>query len=382
MKSARKSSPQLPQGHYERVDISALTLDRSNPRLVEYGVRPNATDDQVIEILWNEMAVDEVAMSIASSGFWSHEPLLVTIENKKLVVIEGNRRLAAVRILTDGHLRGRLRATNLPLLTGQKLETVRELPVIRVAKREDAWPYIGFKHVNGPQKWRSYPKAQYIAYVKKTTGASLSKIATQIGDNHGTVQELYRALRVIEQAEEAGVYNRRNVKGRLAFSHLTTALQYPNFSKFLRVKDASDESDEPVAPSKMEELGEVCRWLWGDKRDDADRVIVSQNPNLRELEQVLGNSSALSTLRRGHGLAVAFDDSKGDDSVFGDALQDAKTALIKAQGRVSSGYAGDPELLETARTVAEMAADLVGVMEKRLNQLRVANVRSRTRSRR
>jgi hypothetical protein len=132
----------------------------------------------------------------------------------------------------------------------------------------------------------------------------------------------------------------------------------------------------------MEELGEVCRWLWGDKRDDAERVIVSQNPNLRELEQVLGNTSALSTLRRGHGLAVAFDDSKGDDSVFGDALQDAKTALIKAQGRVSSGYSGDPELLETARTVAEMATDLVGVMEKRLNQLRVANVRTRTRSRR
>jgi hypothetical protein len=91
---------------------------------------------------------------------------------------------------------------------------VRTLPIIRVAKREDAWPYIGFKHVNGPQKWRSYPKAEYIAYVKKTTGASLSKIATQIGDSHGTVQELYRALRVIEQAEEAGVYNRRNVKGR------------------------------------------------------------------------------------------------------------------------------------------------------------------------
>ena len=82
----------------------------------------------------------------------------------------------------------------------------------------------------------------------------------------------------------------------------------------------------------MEELGEICRWLWGDKRDDVDRVIVSQNPNLRELEQVFGEFFSAFTLVRGHGLAVAFDDSKElDDSVFGDALQDAKTALIKAK---------------------------------------------------
>lgn len=380
MSAKLKSPPPLPEGEYERVEPSALSLDRRNPRLVEYGVTANATEEEVIRILWDEMAVDEVAMSIASSGFWGHEPLLVTAEGKKLTVIEGNRRLAAVRILTDARLRARLRANDLPALSGRKLESVQKLPVIRVANRQDAWPYIGFKHVNGPQKWRSYPKAQYIAYVKQTAGASLSKIATQIGDQHGTVQELYRALMVIEQAEAAGVYSRENVKGRLAFSHLTTALQYPNFSEFLKVKDASAESETPVAPSRIKELGEVCRWLWGDRRDEADRVIASQNPNLRQLEQVLGNSLALSTLRRGHGLAVAYDDSKGDDSVFADALQDAKTALVKAQGRVSSGYSGDPKLLESANTVAEMAADLVDVMEKRRDQL-LANVRTRSRSR-
>src|SRR5438309_6529213 len=113
MKSKHKSPPQVPTGQFERIKISELTLDRRNPRLVEYGVKPNASDDQVIEILWNEMAVDEVAMSIAASGFWGHEPLLVTEEKGKLVVIEGNRRLAAVRILTEERLRTKLRATDL-----------------------------------------------------------------------------------------------------------------------------------------------------------------------------------------------------------------------------------------------------------------------------
>ena len=288
MKSAHKSPPPLPDGKFERIKVDDLTVDRRNPRLVEYGMKSDTDENEVLEILWDEMAVDEVAMSIAASGFWGHEPLLVTEENGKLVVIEGNRSLAAVKVLLNGKLRTKLRATALPALSEAKLEALRELPIIRVKKREDAWPYLGFKHVNGPQKWRSYPKAQYIAFVKKTTGTPLSQIATQIGDRHGTVQELYRALMVIEQAEAAGVYKREFVKGRLAFSHLTTALQYPNFAKFLDVKETTAESDKPVSPKRINELGEVCRWLWGDKRDDADRVVASEQPQLRELEQVLG----------------------------------------------------------------------------------------------
>ena len=75
MPAKQKSPPSLPEGQYERVEASALSLDRRNPRLVEYGVTPNATEEEVARILWDEMAVDEVAMSIASSGFWGHEPL-------------------------------------------------------------------------------------------------------------------------------------------------------------------------------------------------------------------------------------------------------------------------------------------------------------------
>lgn len=372
MKTSTKNLPDLPSGQFERLKLEVLHLDRQNPRLVEYGIKPSTSESEVLEILWNEMDVEEVAMSIAASGFWGHEPLVVTEENGKTVVIEGNRRLAAAKILTNSALMKKLGATALPSIAGAAVakKGLLELPVIRVAKREDAWPYIGFKHVNGPQKWRSYAKAQYIANVHKKTKTPLSDIAARIGDRHGTVQELYRALMVIEQAESSGVYKRDFVKGRLAFSHLTTALQYPNFSKFLGVKRAEDELEKPIQKEKLQELGEVCRWLWGDRRDDTDRVIVSQNPNLRELEQVIGNKAALATLRGGHGLAIAFDESKGDDSIFGEALQDAKNALRKAQGRVSVGYVGEVSLYELAKTIQRMAEDLVQLMSQKVNRSR------------
>lgn len=362
---------ELPKGGYERMKVDDLHLDVRNPRLVEYGISSSEKPDNILEILWDKMAVDEVAMSIAASGFWEYEPLFVVKEDGNDVVIEGNRRLAAVKILRSKQLQSKLGITDLPSITEELRKSLNDLPVIRVKKREDAWRYLGFKHVNGPAKWRSYAKAQYIAFVRKKTGEALANIAAQIGDRHRTVQKLYRSLMVIEQAERAGVYKREFAHRRqLAFSHLTTALEYDGYADFLKLAKEENESPEPVAPDRMKELGEVCRWLWGDNRDDTKPVIESQNPNLRELEQVLRSTEALATLRAGHGLALAYEVSKGDDVVFEEALQAAKNALVKAQGRVSSGYHGEAKLLELAETVLDMSDDLVTLMHSKSNQLR------------
>jgi hypothetical protein len=96
---------------------------------------------------------------------------------------------------------------------------------------------------------------------------------------------------------------------------------------------AAQEAEEPkpVHKKKLKELGELCVWLWGDKRDDGVKPIIeSQNPDLRHLEQVLKHREAVAALRAGYGLDVAHDISKGDDVVFEDALGEAKTALVRA----------------------------------------------------
>jgi hypothetical protein len=359
----------------ERVPVGKLDLDARNPRLIEYGLGRNASQDKILEYLWQRMAVDEVAMSIAASGYWQHEPLIVAKEDGRDVVIEGNRRLAAVRLLLDGNLRRKLRATDLPPLSHEWKQKIRAegLPVSRINKREDMWRYLGFKHVNGPARWGSFAKAQYIAFVHRKTGELLATIAAQIGDKHRTVQRLYRALMVIEQAERAGVWNRQFCYGsQLAFSHLVTALDYDGFRQFLHLKDRTEESPEPVDPRRMKELGEVCLWLWGDSRNDTPPEVKTQNPYLRRLDRILSDSTheAIHALRRGEGIDTAYEISKGDDIVFSEALSDAKSALTKAQGRVSTGFRGEKHLLDLADTIADMADDLADTMHKKTIPIR------------
>lgn len=351
---------------YEHVSPSELFLDAKNPRLVEYGLGTRPTQLDLLRILWQKMSVDELVMSIASRGYFEHEPLFVIEEGNKLYVIEGNRRLAAVKILLDADIQAKLRITGLPTLTPQVRENISSLPIIRTT-REEIWQYIGFKHVNGPAKWGSYAKAQYIAEVRDKYGVTLERIAEQIGDRNRTVQRLYRAMMVIRQAEEAGVFNRENrYKDSFAFSHLYTGLNYDGFKKFLHLRDESAESLKPVPGPRVKYLGELCRWLYGDRRDNVRPIIESQNPDLSILDEVLLNDTAIDALRSGLPLGVARDVSHGDERIFREALQQAKLALQKATGTLTTGYQKeDADLLRTGRAIAELADDLVAQMERK-----------------
>lgn len=83
------------------VAVGDLYLDPKNPRLVggDYSVSDQA---EIVRKLWEEFNVGEIVDSIlASNSFWKHEPLIAARENGKLIVVEGNRRLAAVKILLD-----------------------------------------------------------------------------------------------------------------------------------------------------------------------------------------------------------------------------------------------------------------------------------------
>ncbi len=93
------------------------------------------------------MAVDELALSIAANGFYRHEPLYAAREQGKLYVVEGNRRLAAVKLLRDEKLRREVDATSLPTIGATARAALDTLPVI-VCKRDEIWAYLGFKHIN------------------------------------------------------------------------------------------------------------------------------------------------------------------------------------------------------------------------------------------
>ena len=337
--------------------VSELSFDFQNPRLVEYDLPKGATDEEVIKILWDAMDVRELVLSIAASGFFAHEPLIVTQENGKNIVIEGNRRLAAVKVLLDPDIGENLQTT-LPLISTEDKEELRELPIV-FETRESAWQYIGFKHVNGPAKWSSYAKSEYISKVHQEFGVPLEDIARQIGDTHKTVQRLFRGMMIIGQAERWKVFSREDRwRNHFSFSHLYTGLDYPGISSFIGLRPESEEDTEPIPLENKDQLRELCLWLYGSKKEARPPIVVSQNPDLRHLDAVVASREAVAALRGGGALSHAFEISRPSSNVFEESLYASKRNLEKTHSLVSTGYAGSEQLLTVAKEVATLAEDL------------------------
>ena len=361
----------MKNNHFTLCPSKDLCFDSDNPRLYEKALllendpSPRSSEDKIIKFLYEEMDVQELILSMAASGFFPHEPLMVDSSDGERVVIEGNRRLAATRLLLHPAKSDELNLkAKIPDIPDNIKKTLIEVPVI-FEKREELWKFLGFKHVNGPARWGSYAKSKYVADVHFKYGIELHEIARQIGDTHKTVQRLFRGLMVIKQAENNDIFNREDiVKKHFAFSHLYVGITYPNICKFLGLRPEIEESKTPVPETHMQELGEFCLWLYGSKKRNIEPVIQSQNPDLRRLEETLGNTEALISLRKGDPLVVAHELRLSPANVFSTSLIDAKQNLQKARAMLTDGYQGSEDLLRTAGSIANLADDLYREMER------------------
>lgn len=128
-----------------------LELDYENPRISEFSITKTTSQAEIVRVLWDEMAVNELIHSIVANNFWDYEPLVVIKNNHgKYTVIEGNRRLAAVMIIKNHDLiDSKLPDEVLDNITKEVLESIEELPSLIVQKRQESWKFVGFKHVNG-----------------------------------------------------------------------------------------------------------------------------------------------------------------------------------------------------------------------------------------
>ena len=84
------------------ITTNVLNFDRDNPRLVEIEGLHDATDERIMCALVDQADIGELIESIVENTYLDIEPLIVIQDNRdrgRYRVLEGNRRLAAIRFL-------------------------------------------------------------------------------------------------------------------------------------------------------------------------------------------------------------------------------------------------------------------------------------------
>ena len=356
-----------------RVPVERLKLDHQNPRL--WGVGEDTTDAEVIAELYRSQDLGELLESIAGNGYLDIEPLIVLNESNRLVVLEGNRRLAAILLFREPGLAahvsevGQVRIT-LPPLSEEFRRTLDEVSVYRVKSRADARPFIGFKHINGAAKWESYAKGKFAADWYRDGEVPLENIAKRIGDRHDTVKRMVNAIYVLEQAQVENSFSIEDrFSGRFNFSHLYTALARPPYMEFLGLPSSwsrYDPSPNPVPREHLEQLKEVLRWLYGSRDDGVLPIVQSQNPHIKQLGEVLSSPEALMELRSTGSLPQAHSSIQPAEQKFSEALMRARQSLREASNSLRGFDGQNLTLVDIAEDVSETAQAVHERMKKKV----------------
>ncbi|MFB4385850.1 hypothetical protein RAC79_21815 [Agrobacterium sp. LR_9] len=363
----------IPLREAAKVEVSKLSFDQSNPRYSSDKGMPHETDEDIVTFLNETSDLGELLQSISTSGYVDIEPLIVLGQDEKLIVLEGNRRLAALRVLSDPTLAARC-GINAPPVAPDKVDTLKAVTVYRVPDRGEARDFIGFKHINGAHRWDSIAKARYAAdwldeeRAKGDQGLSLQEIARRMGDRHSTLQRMVSGYYVLEQAENKGLFSveDREPGKQFAFSHLYTALTRPGYRRYLGLAEesrASEPTKNPIGEEYLANLRQVMLWLYGSDSDTVPAVIRSQNPHIKQLGEILDNPKARKIMLESNDLPRAYSEVESPQRQFERRLVEAHGAIEESLKKASAFDGKDATLLEIADEIQKNARNLVLIMK-------------------
>lgn len=347
----------------EYIQLDDLLLDAENPRFEGEG--GGITQESIAKTLWDEMFLEELIISIAVNGFYVQEPLLVVADEKKpgkYIVVEGNRRLASVKILMDSNLAEKVKAQTLQPVSDKIRKSLNQLPVIIYESRNDLWQYLSFRHVNGPRGWSSISKAEFVYSLHKKQNIGFEEILTSTGDKNKTSLKMYNGLVILKQAENKTNFKREDFQAsKFNFSHLYTIIGYENTKKFLGISGIDQSkpfADNPVPEDKLDKLEELLFWIFGSKPSKIEPIIKSQNPDLRNLDKVLTHTEALIALREGNSLSIAFEFTGEENYRLQTLIIKADQAIAKAVGLMDS-FKGDQDIIKRLERINKLSADML-----------------------
>ena len=332
----------------EFASLEELYLDPLNPRLGRANSGASVTQSQVLERM-RGWSLEELAVSFMENGFWPQEAVIVVKEElygqpEKLVVVEGNRRIASLKYLEKAKSGEQVprnwRQMCVDATPHEDLFT--KIPYILADSRSDVIAFLGYRHVTGIKEWNPAEKAEFIARMVDEQGMSYDAIRRQIGSRVDTVRRNYIAFRILDQIESQGIeISDTGMKNR--FSVLFLSLREAGVQNFLGVNIRAEPEDArtPVSAEKFDELSEFSKWLFGTN----ERLpIFTDSRQVGNFARVLSSAEAVEYLRSSPNFSfeLALQKAGIEDEEIEIQLKEASNQIELALSRVHLHLESEP----------------------------------------
>ncbi|MDR3560713.1 MAG: hypothetical protein P4N59_04635 [Negativicutes bacterium] len=355
------------------IPLEALRFDPENPRLPAK-LRGIKDDRVIIEYLLRDEGLLDLMRSIAESGYAKADPLLAVpiIPGKEagFVVVEGNRRLAALKLLINPNL-ATVRKSSVQLISSEAKFKPQSIPVITYNSRNDIIDYLGYKHITGVKEWDSMAKAKYLdqlynRHIQEIGPDTIYNVlAKMIGSRAGYVARLHTALKLCEYANDNVYFNLPGItEDNIEFSLVTTALSYTNIVAYLGLESAEDPS---LLGMREEACKDLFEWMFVKNAQQVTRL--GESRALKELSKVVSVPEALEQFKKGIPLEEAILYTDEPIISFINFLGNAKDGLKNAINCLGKLSAPPDEAGDVLKEINNLIAALNGAAGIRASSL-------------
>ena len=283
----------------------------------------------------------ELMLAIGTNDFFPGEQLLVVKnKNETYTVVEGNRRLSALKLL---------QAPDLATVQKSKIQQVieetkyrpKEIPCLVFESGEKIHEYLGYRHITGIKEWKLLEKARYLYELWKSaySGVSINNAAKElakiIGSKKNYVKRLLVGYEIYKIIEDEKFYKIVGLDDTtFYFNYIADSLNRGNISSFLGV-DLADESDDYIASINQDNLKKWTKWLF-EKNAQFKTRLIGDSESLTALNVVLGHPEAFEAFdKNGVSLDAARELTGELDNQFIDAIRRSLEFLQNADRMVT-----------------------------------------------
>jgi hypothetical protein len=261
-------------------DISDDTLNIPRERYIEEAIQKQAYD----KMMNPKFDVISLANSIMTVGFYPVDKIVTSkIDTSNYVVIEGNRRTAALKYILRQHELGQT------TLSAEEIADLSNISIMVVDEQEEQLGYIGkiiqgIRNVSGIKEWEAFQKAQFINDMIDK-GKEPGNISKMIGMQVKEINRYYRTYQVMlnfKRDEEYGSKWKPNY-----FSYFDEILKKPALREFL------GWNPDDFIFENISNLKRLYDWILPD--DDKNSTI-NDAKEVRRLPELIYDHTALTYL--------------------------------------------------------------------------------------
>ncbi len=324
------------------IPLSDIQLDPKNPRLPQS--LHDATEEAIITWMLKDASLIDLIASIIENGFFAGEPIIVEDKKEgrdKYTVIEGNRRVAASKIISDPSLGTFYESTLAYLFSSERIEETKpeELPAFICNDRREVSEYLGFRHVTGVKPWSVLAKARFLypMYIEmdRDEHETYRTLAKRIGSKASYVKRLMYGFEAFKEIEANDYYNIEHIEAKIKddkfeISFLTDALYKPEIAKWLNF---DKQLPNPIKGIDKERLMMLTFWLFENKSKKGPKGGARVKPNeLQDLGVVLSNRTAtVAFIEEEKELKEAVKLTNVNDKIISALILEARDRIHSAQ---------------------------------------------------